>query len=110
MEHTATKQMVFSCDAGAFAIYDSEEARNLLRHGSARPLMALKVGPGNIFESSPKRVLRQSPSAVSVQCVDGSIIHLDFGEETAIKQTDQGRYRYRGDLQDGNKGEGYMPA
>ncbi len=107
---TLPKKLIFSCDAGAFAIYDSAEAQTYLRHGGGKALLALRVGPGNIFEVAPKRVLRQTLPTVAVQCADGSIVHLDFDDETAIKDTDQGKFRYCGDLEEGNDGCGYMRA
>ncbi len=105
---TLPKQLVFSCEAGAFTIYDSSEAKSYLRNGQGTAFVALHVGKGNIFETTPLRVMRHTLSAVSVLCQDGSMVHLDFDDETAHKETPQGKFRYRGDLEEGNNGRGYM--
>jgi hypothetical protein len=110
MERVLSQQLVFSCEAGSFLVYDSAEARSFLRHGAGRPLLMLRAGPGNIFESAPKRVVSQTTTSISVQCADGSVVHLDFDQETAKKETPQGTFRYCGDLEDGNAGQGYMRA
>lgn len=110
MDQTLPKQLVFSCEAGAFLVYDSEEAKNFLRYGNGVPFLAFKVGPGNIFEASPKRVLQHTSSVVSVQCADGVIVHLDLDEETAQKETPQGKYLFCGGLTEGNSGQGYIKA
>lgn len=110
MERALSQQLVFSCEAGSFLVYDAEEAKAFVRHGAGRPFLALQAGPGNIFESAPKRVVNQTTSSVSVQCADDSIVHLDFDQETAKKETLQGRFVYCGGLEDGNAGQGYMRA
>ena len=110
MEQPPPKQLVFSCETDSFLAYDSEEVKSFIRHGSGRPLLALKVGKGNIFESAPKKVLRQTSTTVSVQCTDGSVVHLDIDDDTALKDTLQGKFRYSGSLDEGNSGHGYMRA
>ncbi|MBI4338402.1 MAG: hypothetical protein HY680_00445 [Chloroflexi bacterium] len=110
MEQTVPQRLFFSCEGDNLAVYDSQGAKSFLRNGDARPLLLLKAGIGNILESAPKHAIRLPNGVVSIECADGTLVELNLEEESAHKTTPSGRFRYRGSLDEGNDGSGYMRA
>ena len=102
------KRPFFDCGAESFDVYDAQQAAEFMRGGSAEPWLSIRCGSGNIFESKPQRVVKQQGLVVSVACADGSVVHLDFGSGVVLKETGGTVFRYRGDVQEGNFGRGYM--
>ncbi|MEE2701297.1 MAG: hypothetical protein VX800_03840 [Chloroflexota bacterium] len=109
MENTFPATPVYSCEGGNFEVYDGNEIREqIARRDHAKPWMILRSGVGNIFESVPKQIVKEHPMAVAVECWDTVVIHLDFEEGTAHKDSLEGKFMYRGSLEDGNDGQGYI--
>jgi hypothetical protein len=77
---------------------------------SVVPVLKLAVGTGNIFEQRPVRVTSQSGLDVTVECAGGDVVHLDFKELTARKTSTEGEFLYRGGIEDGNAGLGFLSA
>ena len=98
----------FSCEEAAFSIVDAEAMRQGLMTGGITPAVTLQVGPDNIFEHRPRKVLEHQEMQVSVQC-DGDIsVHLDFHSGTAYKRSPDGEFLYRGGIEEGNDGKGFI--
>lgn len=108
MEPGIPQRMVFNCEAEGFSIYDAQEIRSLVRSGHGEPWLELRCGPGNIFESRPVRVVSHRESAVSVECADGAVVHLDLGEGTVRKEVGSRFFQYLGTIEEGNAGRGYI--
>ncbi len=108
MERGIPQRMVFNCDAEAFSIDAAQEIRSLVRSGRGEPWLELRCGQGNIFESRPVRVVSHRESAVSVQCADGAIVHLDLEDGTVRKEMGSRFFQYLGTIQEGNEGRGYI--
>ncbi|MFH1141841.1 MAG: hypothetical protein V1724_09335 [Chloroflexota bacterium] len=85
---------------------DTEPGVPTCRDGE--PWLELRCGPGNIFESRPVRVVSHRESAVSVQCADGAIVHLDLEEGTVRKEVGSRFFQYLGTIEEGNAGGGYI--
>jgi hypothetical protein len=85
--------------------------RNAAEMGKIEPLLMLRVGPRNIFEQRPRRVVGREGDVVSVECDGGVEVHLDFGELAARVHGPNGEERlYLGGLAEGNDGRGFMAA
>ena len=110
MESDIPEHLVFNCGAEAFSIYDAREAQSLMRSGHGQPWLELRCRPGNVFEGRPLRVVSHSGNKVSVACSDGATVHLDLDNGVAAKELDGTRFRYRGGLEQGNDGLGYIRA
>lgn len=100
----------FSCDDDGFAIADGALMRSGAGLLSVEPLLHLKVGEGNVFEQRPRKVSSWEGRIVEIECDDGTTIVLDFDAMAARKRTADGEFIYRGDLEDGNGGKGFIKA
>lgn len=100
----------FSCDADGFTVVDGALMRNAGSIISIEPVINFCVGPDNVFEQRPRKVLTHESDVVTVACDDGATITLDFADFAARKQTTQGEFLYRGGLDEGNEGKGWMLA
>ena len=60
------------------------------------PVLSLHVGPGNIFEQSPRRVLSHDGDVVAVECDGGVTVYLDFDALAVRAETPGGEFVYRG--------------
>ncbi len=74
------------------------------------PLCVFSVGPGNVFECAPLRVVGHGNEVVTVQCDGGETVVLDFRELSARKRTPNGEWLYRGGLDEANEGLGFVRA
>ena len=103
---------LFSCDRDGFAIVDGAKTRVTGFAGlQIDPVFTLEVGPGNVFEQRPVRVLEhEDHHYVAVECEGGETVHLDFYDLKASKEGPTGAWVYRGPLDEGNDGLGFMPA
>ncbi|MBI4201437.1 MAG: hypothetical protein HY531_03990 [Chloroflexi bacterium] len=99
---------VFDFGPDQFVILDGEQLRHSLRAGHPEPWMTFHCGAGNIFQGRPRRVTSRAGNLLSVECEDG-IVHLDFDEGTATKDTPHGKLVYLGGIEEGNEGKGYIP-
>ncbi len=100
----------YSCEEDCFLVADGSQMGTVSAVLALEPLVKLMVGEGNIFERRPVRVLNKDAQQVSVECEGGEIVHIDFDALTASKTTPQGEFLYRGGLEDGNDGMGYLRA
>jgi hypothetical protein len=100
----------FSCDDDGFSVIDAAEMQQSLRAGQVTPVLKLKIGPGNIFESRPRKVVNRSGFKVSVQCDDDITVALDFDAESARKKSPEGEFVYLGGIDEGDDGKGWMAA
>ena len=98
----------FSCDEDGFAVVDGSLMRDPLQITNIQPLLKLRVGEGNVFEQRPVKVAGRDGDVVSVECEDGAIVRLDFGEMAARVQRPEGEYLYMGGLDEGNEGKGFL--
>jgi hypothetical protein len=100
----------FSCDADAFSVADGALMRSASSIVNIQPVITLQVGPNNVFEQRPRKVVGREGDVVIVECDGGERVMLDFDALAARKQTPQGEFVYRGGLDDGNEGLGWMSA
>ncbi len=98
----------FSCDADGFSIVDGALMRSAGGIINIEPIVSLLVGPNNVFEQRPRRVVSWEGQLVTVACDDGITVILDFGDLAVRKQTALGEFIYRGGLDEGNEGRGWM--
>jgi hypothetical protein len=109
-EFTLPAKVFFSCEEDGFAIVDGGLMRNTLALTSIEPALKLLVGPGNVFEQRPVKLLGREGDVVSVECDGGTVVHLDFAEMLARVKREDGDFLYMGGLEDGNAGMGFMAA
>ncbi len=100
----------FSCEEDGFAIADGERRQTTRAALILEPVFKLKVGPGNVFERRPLRVIEYEGHNVVVECEGGETVYLDFYELKARKESPDGGWYYRGPLDEGNDALGFMPA
>ena len=100
----------FSCEDDGFSVIDGAEMQQSLRSGQVTPVLKLRIGPGNIFESRPRKVVDRSGLKVSVQCDDDITVTLDFDAESARKKSPEGEFVYLGGIDEGDGGKGWMAA
>ena len=98
----------FSCDADGFSIVDGALLRNPGGIVNVEPLLTLSVGPNNVFEQRPRKVLGRDGDVVTVECDGGVRVRLDFEALSARKETPEGEFVYRAGLDEGNDGRGWM--
>lgn len=98
----------FSCGEREFAVVDGAEMRTDL--SAAEPVLTLRVGPGNVFEQRPRRVVSNEDGVVVVECDGGETLTLDFNDIAARKSAPDGEFVYRAGLDEGNDGAGWMRA
>ena len=112
MNHLPTlpERPFFSCAAGEFAVVDALQMRTAAGLAHVEPLCVFSVGPGNVFERAPLRVVGQGAEVVTVECDGGETVVLDFRELAARKRTPSGEWLYRGGLDEANEGLGVMRA
>ncbi len=101
------KKVLFSCTEDEFVIVDAEEAKRTMGYGRTEPWMSFKRGPGNVIETTPKKVIHWQGDEVAVECEDGTV-HIDFAEGTARKETSVKELRYMGGIDQRNDGLGYI--
>ena len=100
----------FSCDEDGFSVIDAAEMQQSLRSGQVRPVLKLRVGPGNVFEHRPRKVVDRSGLKVTVQCDSDVTVILDFDSESARKKSPEGEFVYLGGIDEGGDGKGWMAA
>jgi hypothetical protein len=100
----------FSCEATAFTVIDGDLLRRSLGQGPLTPVFRFQVAPGNLFEHQPRTVIEHDAGKVRVACDNGATVHLDFGSGTARVHTTEGEFLYRGGLEEGNEGMGFIAA
>lgn len=100
----------FSCEEAAFSVVDGAAMRQSLLGEGLSPVVTLRVGPGNVFERPPRRVVERRADVVGVQCEGDTVVYLDFENGSARKRTPQGEFLYKGGLDEGNDGKGYIRA
>ena len=101
-------QPFFSCEEAMFSVMDKAALRQQLLQGSLAPVLSLSVGPRNVFERSPRRVLEHRGAMVAVECDGETTVYLDFDSSIARTRTPEGEFRYMGDLEEGNDGKGFI--
>ena len=84
--------------------------RDIASLSHLEPQFKFIVGINNVFGSSPKYVLEHNGRNVRVVCVGGEIVVLDFEDLAASKETPEGRFFYKGGLDQSNDALGYMRA
>ena len=109
-EFVLPERPLFACDEDGFSIVDGALARGALALVSIEPALKLRVGPGNIFEQRPLKLISREGDVVSVQCEGEVIVRLDFGEMLARVERPDGEFLYMAGLEDGNDGKGFMPV
>ena len=100
----------YSCDEDCFVVADGAQRGDGAFVLSLDPLLTLQVGDGNIFERRPLKVAEKDGARISVECEGSEMVHIDFAALTAGKTTPQGEFLYRGGLEDGNDGMGFIRA
>ena len=100
----------FSCDEHEFAVVDAAQMRSAADLSLVAPVLTLRVGPGNVFEQRPRRVISNEDGIVSVECSGGETVALDFNDIAARKSGPVGEFVYRSGLDEGNDGAGWMRA
>ncbi len=100
----------FSCDEDGFSVSDGARRRVLPGEHLVEPIFKLLVGPENVFEQRPLRVTEHEGHNVTVECEGGETVYLDFYELKARKEGPSGGWVYRGPLDEGNDGLGFLPA
>ncbi len=100
----------FSCEEAAFAVVDGDAIRQSLPTGPITPAVTLRVGPGNIFEHRPRRVMEHQGPLVAVECDNDATVYMDFEEGTARTRTPEGDFLYMGGIDEGNDGKGFIRA
>ena len=100
----------FSCDEREFAIVDAAQMRSAADLNIVEPVLALRVGSGNVFEQRPRRVVSNEGGVVVVECDGGETLTLDFNDIAARKSAPDGEFVYRAGLDEGNDGAGWMRA
>ena len=100
----------YSCEEDCFLVADGSQMGTVSAVLALEPLLKLMVAEGNIFERRPVKVLEKDGQQVSVECEGGEVVHIDFDALTARKTTPEGEFLYRGGLEDGNDGMGYLRA
>ena len=100
----------FSCEETRFLVADGSQVISATAMQSLEPLLSLSVGPGNVFEQRPLRVTSHEGTDVVVECEGDEVVHLNFDDFTARKTTPEAEFYYKGDLDEGNDGLGFMRA
>ena len=100
----------FSCEKSYFLIIDSNKMRDVKALDNLEPLFKFEVGPGNVFESSPKFEIEHTNTHVHVACEGEQTVILDFEDLAASRESQEGRYLYKGGLDQSNDGLGFMKA
>jgi len=100
----------FSCEEDGFAIVDGGLMQSTLALTAIAPVLKLLVGPGNVFEQRPLKLLGREGDVVSVVCEGGAVVNLDFGDMLARVVRPEGEFLYMAGLEDGNDGRGFMAA
>jgi hypothetical protein len=98
----------FNCESDGFSVIDEAEMQKSLRSGQVTPVLKLQIGPDNIFETRPRRVVSRIGLKVTVQCDDDITVTLDFDAESARKKSPEGEFVYLGGLDEGESGKGWM--
>lgn len=109
-EFTLPARAFFSCEEDGFSVVDGALMRNTLALTSIEPALKLLVGPGNVFEHRPLKLLTREGDVVSVECEGETVVHLDFAEMLARVVRPDGEFLYMGGLEDGNAGMGFMAS
>jgi hypothetical protein len=100
----------FSCEEDGFAIVDGALMHNTLALTAITPALKLVVGPGNVFEQRPVKLLGREGDVVSVECEGGAVVNLDFGDMLARVVRPEGEFLYMAGIEDGNDARGFMAA
>ncbi len=100
----------FSCNADSFAILDGSKKQATRASLVIEPIFKLSVGPGNVFEHRPLRVIEHEEHLVTVECEGGETVYLDFHDLKARKEGPRGGWVYKGPLDEGNDALGFLPA
>ena len=100
----------FSCEKTSFLIYDSIEMRDISALGNLEPSCEFIVGSANVFQFTPKFVIEHSKSHVQISCEEEVTVILNFDALAAEKQTPEGRFLYKGGLDQANDALGFMKA
>ena len=101
-------QVFFDCSPEGFNILDAASLKASFGRGSPEPWMSFKMGPGNVIETTPKKVVSNSDDVIGVECEDG-VVYIDLYDSTAKKQKDGRQWRYMGGIDRRNDGLGYIP-
>ena len=100
----------FSCEPDGLAVVDGEQMRRDILTRDVVPLFRFLVGPGNLFEQAPRKVVHHEGSLVSVECDGGCTVHLDFAQGTGRVERADGEFLYRGALDEACDGLGFIAA
>ncbi len=100
----------FNCDDAGFSVVDADELRTALRGGEVTPWLKLDIGEQNIIQHRPRRVVERTGSTVAVECGGGVTVYLDLDAGAARKRTPEGEFLYRGGIDEGNDGNGFIAA
>ena len=100
----------FSCDEDGLSVVDADEMRDGMALRTIEPVLKLTVGERNAFERRPRRVAGREGDVVTIECDDDVTVLLDFHELTVRSLTPEGEFVYRGGLEEGNDGLGFVPA
>ena len=100
----------FSCEKSSFLIIDSAKMRDVSALENLEPSCQFIVGLGNVFGTAPKFVVEHSKSHVRIACEEEIIVILDFDDLAAAIETPEGRFLYKGGLDQANDAMGFMKA
>lgn len=109
-EFTLPSRPFFACDEDGFTVVDGALMRGTLDFIRIEPALKLEVGPGNVFEHRPVKIASRDGDVVTVECEGGVVVRLDFGDMLARVVRPDGEFLYKGGLEDGNDGLGFISA
>jgi hypothetical protein len=100
----------FSCERDGFSVTDGSLMSTAAGIISIEPLLKLRVATGNIFEQRPVRMIERVGEIVTVECEGDVTVVLNFGDFAARVKRPDGEFYYKGALDEGNDGLGFMAA
>jgi hypothetical protein len=109
-EFTLPSRPFFACDEDGFSVVDGSLMKSTLDFLRIEPALKLRVGRGNVFEHRPLKIASRDGDVVSVECEGGVVVRLDFGDMLARVVRPDGEFLYKGGLEDGNDGLGFISA
>lgn len=109
-EFVLPKKPFFACDEDGFSIVDGALMQGTLDLLQVEPILKLHVGHGNVFEQRPVKITSRDGDVVTVECEGGVVVRLDFGDMLARVVRPDGEFLYKGGLEDGNDGLGFISA